>query len=87
MADTTWIVVAVLGVFAVCCFRKAAWHRNEAGFWREIALLDRLGMAPSDAPDLLRWAQANRPGWLGTLRGWRSPHVRRRRALEGSSRG
>lgn len=71
-----WMIA--LAVFSAVCFRVATWHRHEAGFWREIELLDHFDMAPADAPVLLTWVQRNRPTFSEKLRGWRAPHVRRR---------
>lgn len=76
--QAVWFAVAgLLVVWAACCFRISEWHRHEAGFWREIAMLHRLDIAPKDALDLLRWAKSHRPGVVEKLRGWKAPHARR----------
>lgn len=76
-----WItVLALLMLAALACFKQADWHRRESNFWRRIALFDRAGMAPEDAPMLLVWAKTHKPRFFGRLRPWRDPYVRRRRA-------
>lgn len=75
-------VLTVLVLAGLACFKQANWHQRESNFWRRIALFDRAGMAPEDAPALLVWAKAHEPSFFGRLRPWRDPYVRRRRASD-----
>jgi hypothetical protein len=72
-------VVLTLMLAGVSCMRIARWHNSESDFWHHIDLLDKLDMAPKDAPDLLAWVQTHEASMWDRLKGWKAPHERRRR--------